>query len=170
LIVEGLWRPGRNGMVEVREKCWYSVPIQTRRLNGFLTTLESKAGVIVRRTVFPEETVSMIVDLYRWWQEPWVDHKSHDVVYTIKPLNSDGHRMVSLSPREITLVERVALQLPGLAEKARYVSKRWPTVRAMMKATEEDWADLLWTDKNGAEKRLGEAWAAKIVQALNAKT
>ncbi len=167
LIIEGLWRLS-NGHVEIRDgTVWHRAPIDTRRLNGFLTTLEMKAGIVVRRTLKPEETVSMVVDLYRWWQQPWADHKSHEAVYTIQPSNSNGHRMVSLIPREVSLVERVALQLPGLAERAKFAAQRWPTVRSMMRATEEDWADMPWTDKNGKERRLGEAVAAKVIGAIN---
>ncbi len=169
LIIEGLWR-NLNGHVEIRENStWFKAPIDPRRLNGFLTTLESKAGIIVRRTDRPEETVSMVVDLYRWWQQPWEDHKSHQAIYTVQPTNANGHRTVSLIPRDVTLVEKVALQFPGLAERARYAADRWPTVRSMMHASEEDWADLLWIDKNGKERRLGEVTARKIIEAICAK-
>ncbi len=168
LICEGVWRSTPTGEVQFRHgMAWHKASITSRHLNGFLTSLEVKAGIIVRRSLQVEETVDMIIDLYRWWQRPWADHTSHEKVYSIQPLNGDGVRMVSLIPRDISMVERVALQLPGLDGRARWAAMRWPTVRAMMKATEEDWADMPWTDKNGKERRLGEAVAAKVIGAIN---
>lgn len=171
LVCEGIWRASRTGDVEIRSgSTWFKAPITSRHLNGFLTSLEAKAGVIVRRSTNAEETVSMMIDLYRWWQKDWAAHMSHDRVYSIQATNSDGGRMVTYSPRDISLVEKVALQLPGLDEKARFAARRWPTIRSMMGASEEDWADLPWTDKNGKERRLGEVTAKKIIGAICGKS
>lgn len=130
LIVEGLWKPGLNGEVLISNRGgWASKQTPYRAIDNYLTTLELRAGLMVRRTGMPEETVFAVVDLYRYWTEKlWKEHRSHDEIYA--PGSEGRHvdaRRLRLVARNITLAqktaENIACQLPGIDRRARDVAK-----------------------------------------------
>jgi len=160
LIVEGIWRPGEDGELEINNGTWsrnHGRGIHYRAVDAYLTTLGLLAGVVYRRTASPRESVWQIVDLYRWWTDKeWAKHKAHDTVYA--PADGQQGRRMSLVPRRVSLVEKVALQLPGLDQRAREVAKKFGSVREMVLATEKDWL---------IKGAVGKVGAKKIVEALN---
>ena len=173
LLVEGLWRPGSSGELETRNGQWsaeHSSGLSYRSVNSFLNTLEVKAGVIVRRTWADVETAEVIVDLYRWWQEPWDKHQSHSMVYA--PAEGGQGRRFTLNPRRITQLEKVAMQFPTLDSRAQFVATRFKSVVEFVSATESELAEVkcrVGRGKQAKWQRLGTAAAKKIKEAMEGK-
>lgn len=141
LIVEGLWRPASDGLLELhRRGKWEALSHGKRRymyreIHGYLTTLELKCGVRIRRTANEDETVRVIADLYAWWtHKEWAQHRSHLAMHD----TLDASLLVPPPLRH-----RIARQFEGLGgDKAMAVRKHFPTSRAMLAATEKEWAQV----------------------------
>ncbi len=158
LIVEGGWRPGSNGQLEIYDKGrWYPAfvgQLMYRQVDNYLSTLELITGMIFRRTHNAYETAAVIVDLMRWWDKPWADHHSHNIKYQ-PAAGPDGHFLRMTIPSQVELVART---LPGLDHKAKQVAKRFSTVKEMVLADAAAWVSIKGIGKRGAEK---------IMEALN---
>lgn len=156
LIVEGVWRPGSEGEMQVMQwGKWQRRGVHTRAVNNYLMGLSLRAGLIVWRTGDERETVGWVVDQYRMWTEKeWGEHRSHDQVYA--PADRTGGRVLSFRPRKIGLVEKVGMQLPGVDTKARKVAERFASVEDMVAADEKEWARVEGIGKVGAKR----IWAA----------
>src|SRR5262249_5778675 len=126
LVVEGIWRPGANGEIEVTNGRggWISRRMHSRAVTNYVMGLALRAGLIPWRTITPEDTVSFIVDQYRMWTEKaWDEHKSHDSAYAPSdPTAASRGMRLSFRPRTVTLAEKVAMQLPGMDDKARWAA------------------------------------------------
>jgi ERCC4-type nuclease len=166
LLVEGLWRPGPSGELEIRDGTWtseHSNGLSYRAINGYLSTLEVRAGVIYRRVPWYTESVEVLVDLYRWWQEPWESHHSHEATYA--PAEGGLGRRFTLLPRAVSVMEKLVMQFPGLDEKARWVAERFPTLGALVSASEEDLAAVRVRVGHGSKakwQRLGTKAAKRV--------
>lgn len=168
LIVEGIWRPAANGAVEIWQGWgtngkWVEQGFHSRAIINYLMGLSLRAGVIVWRTASDIETVGFVVDQYAMWQKNWSEHRCHDAVYAPA---AGGSRKLSLMPRDVSIVEKVAAQLPGLDARARAVARSFKSVLEMSQAGEERWARVEWVDKNKKKRKLGAVTARKIVEAL----
>lgn len=173
LIVEGVWRAGPDGEMQIGRGSFESestfggrwLPtrgrLRYRAVDNYLATLELHAGVICRRTLSPEETVAMVVDLYRWWNDKlWAQHSSHLAVYApavIKP----GKGRLNLARREASYAERFAMQLPELDTKAQRVAEHFGSGRVMANANEAEWLRIKGIGKVTARLAV-EAWNAKV--------
>ncbi len=172
LIVEGVWRPGPNGEMQIGKGTMDSevsfggrwLPAHSkllyRAVDNHLATLELHAGIIYRRTMSPEETVAMIVDLYHWWNDKlWDEHSSHLGVYApaeVKP----GKGRLNLAHREASWLEKMAMQLPGLDAKAQVVAEHFKSPRVMANANLDDWVAI---------KGIGKPTAKRLVGIMNAE-
>ena len=173
LVVEGLWRPGPEGGLQMGKAqfngertlggYWFSSRqrLLYRAVNNYLTTLELRAGVVYRRTLSPEETVAMTVDLWRWWQEKaWDEHSSHLAVYA-PARTAEGRGRLQLMRREVPLAERWALQMEGVGQKlAGEVARHFGSAQALANATEKDWQQI---------DGVGKVTARKAVRDIHAK-
>jgi len=171
LIVEGLWRPADNGLLQVGiggfDGCsgvfggrWLPARggLLYRAVDNYLSTLELKAGVIFRRTLSPVETVAVVVDLWRWWQEKeWDQHVSHIAVYAPAGI---GRGRPQLARRDVSLAEKWAMQLPGVDAKAREVAEHFGSAVVMAQASEGEWREI---------KGIGPVTAKKVVREINAE-
>ncbi len=172
LLVEGIWRPGPNGEMQIGHgglegdhnfggrwlPCRSSLPY--RAVDNYLATLELHAGVIYRRTMSPQETVATVVDLYRWWNEKqWEDHSSHLGVYAPGEVQQGGRRL-NLAHREASWLEKMAMQLPGLDTKAQVVAEHFRSPRVMANANLDDWVAI---------KGIGKPTAKRLVGIMNAE-
>jgi len=155
LIVEGIYRPGIHGELEEGrgQGIWRAMGPMYREIDSYLATLELKCGVIVRRTTSPQETVAVIVDLYKWWTgKTWEQHQSHHQLYTLSPDSQvSGRKLSFVNPeREIARkygkravdVWKMAAQLEGLDTKAELVAAHFRTPRRMMLAGVKDWMEI----------------------------
>jgi len=155
LIVEGLWRPGTTGLLEVRKGQGWEPLDRGRRwmwadVEAWLTTVEQKAGVRIRKTVGMGETAAMILALYRWWtSKEYDEHRAHLTLH--KPPDSAALRKASL-------VRVMAAELPGIGwEKSERVAKRFRNVVEMVNAEEHEWREV---------EGVGNTIAHKIVMAV----
>lgn len=116
----------------------------------WLTTLEIKSGIRVRRTGSRVETAKLIADLRTWWEKPWEKHKSHLALHHVRP---DAAMLV-----KPTIARKVAAQLPGVGwSRSAEIIKHLPTVRHMVNASRQDWIAI---------DGIGKTLADQIMEAL----
>ncbi len=156
LIVEGTWRPGPDGAVEVPSgKGWRSEGVHYRAVDNYLDGLMLRAGVGVWRTYNELETVAAVVDRYRGWNDKkWHDHHAHDQVYA--PATPSDGRRVLLRRREVSLCEKWAMQLKGVDRKARAVAEYFRSGQAMANADEVAWQSIKGIGEKVAERSVWE--------------
>lgn len=147
LLVYGIFRPDDHGILEVPSRDgWHALGLVSREqkkrgvrrgryyyseLDSFICSLEAKRGVRVRRCSNQTELVATIVDLYRWWQKPWDEHKSVEAIKC---------KTLGLFARKESLARMVAAQLPGIGwGRSKEVALKFGTVERMAQASEEEW-------------------------------
>jgi ERCC4-type nuclease len=155
LIVEGAWRPGKEGTLErLGRGGWQTLVLGTRvwmyrELDNWLASIESMTGVRLRRTESERETAAVILNLYHWWTDKeWEEHRSH--------LAFDrSSRPVLVKP---SLTVRVAKELTGIGwEKAGAIARHFGSVRGMAMAEEKQWREI---------DGIGDVLSKRIVQEL----
>ncbi len=167
LLVEGVYRPGENGEIEILgPRGWRSQSYQYSYVSNYLNSIMLRSGVIPIRSSSEIETAAILAGLYKSWQVPWEEHKSHEAVYAPSDPTARVFGRRALVPRDITLVETMAMQIPGLGAKARDVADHFGSVQAMVDADEEEWGRLRWTDRKGGKKKLGKDTIRKITGML----
>jgi ERCC4-type nuclease len=171
LIVEGIWRPGVDGAIQIGRGSlgeasyggrWaegYGRQLQYSAIDNYLATLELHAGMIFRRTMCADETVQVVRDLYSWWTDKaWADHSSHLAVYA--PANvPQGKSRLNMVARDPSLCEKWAMQLTGIDKKAQVVASHFGSARIMANATKEQWMQI---------KGIGKGIANQAVREINA--
>jgi len=122
-----------------------------RDLSNWITTIETKTPVRVRRTSSRVETARFCADLHSWWtNKTWNEHRSH--LAFDEPLPDNG-----LLTRP-SLCRRVAKELPGIGwVKSGTVSGHFRTVLELALAEEKDWREI---------DGVGKGLASKIVSAI----
>ncbi len=173
LIVEGIWRPGPDGELQIGQGTFdaqvnfggrWQDSYGNRRLlyravDNYLATLELHAGVIYRRTLSPAETVAVVVDLYRWWNEKlWEAHSSHLGVYA-PAIAKPGKGRLNLARRRVSLAEKWAMQLEGIDTKAQSVAAHFGSAKAMALGDPLEWSNI---------KGISIHTGRKLVEAINA--
>lgn len=141
LIVEGVWKGNsRTGELEVRKgKGWHNLDRGGRRFSylglwAYLNTLEVMTGVMIRPTVNISGTASMIEGLYKWWQKPWNKHESH------LQMHKSGPPTALMKIGKPSLLRCMAAELPGIGwGRSLAVEKQFPSVEAMVLASEWEW-------------------------------
>jgi ERCC4-type nuclease len=156
VLVEGIWREGKSGMVEVpRGSGWRPIVagsggFMSTALQGFLLTLQIKLNVRVAFTGTSLQTVDWLYHLNRWWvMKEWEEHRAH--------LAFDNSAALTLISRP-TLVRRVAKELPGVGwERSAAVARRFGSVLDMAVADTGEWESI---------EGIGKVTARKVVRAL----
>lgn len=156
LLIEGIWREGREGLIEVpRGGGW--MPVRAANgsgmalsLRGFTMTLEHKLGVKIMWTGTRGQSVDWLYHLNRWWTaKEWEEHKAH--------LQFDNSQAIALL-RKPTLVQRMASQLPGIgADRSKKVAKRFHNVVDMVMAGHKDWQEI---------EGIGKQTAINLIKAM----
>lgn len=143
IIVEGRFRPGIDGLIELpRRGGWVVVEpaMEYRRLDNSLNTLHH-AGFLVRRTETPRETAEVVLNLYHWWQRPPEEHTTGQGIY-------QGH----MSLRGLSLLRRMAQELPGIGwELSARVEQSFESVQEMVGADVDRWQQIEGIGKGKAE-------------------
>lgn len=156
LVVEGLWRPSPvDGVLELHKRGKWEALSHGRRtymfkeVDNFLTTLELKAGLRIRRTASSDETARMIAGLYGWWtNKTWAQHRSH------LALHRPDTAMLIPPP----LRRRIASELPGIGhERSAEVARHFPNTLQMVNADVKEWTGITG---------IGKTIARRIVEAL----
>jgi ERCC4-type nuclease len=153
LIVEGFWRPDYDGNVERlvdTKKDMISIwrpltrgpyPVKADVLCNHLNTLRLKTDLIVLESADKAGTAWQVMNLYRWFQKPWEQHRSH----------LREHDPASIFRGKSSFERRVAMQLPNVGyEKSSLIEKAFTSVQAMANANEETWEAIPGIGKKGA--------------------
>lgn len=180
IIVEGVWRPGENGEIEIPGRTgWQTLyhqrgfngrshgsgGISFRQLDSYLYSQYEMGGVPYWRTGSPSETSHLIASRYHWWQKDYELHKSHDVLFTNNP-SAQRRGSVILTQGDPNPVTVMAAQIPGIDAKAWCVGKYFKSPTAMVEASEAEWRRCPWTDRKGQVKHFGAGTAKEIVRWL----
>jgi len=157
LILEGIWRVMPNGLIGIRRgrlwaTSWFrgGQRLRAEEMDGYLTTLEERAGICWRRTTGQWETLRAIATLHRWWtSKPLAAHKSHLAV----------HRKVDPALfSKPTLAKRWAAELPGVGwDRATAIAAHFSSAQALVLADEKTWQQV---------KGIGRTLSKRIVAAI----
>lgn len=134
LLVEGDYRVGHERQLLLRqygklqEIPWGARQWKYDSLDSWLTTLEIKAGVRVRRSIDSRETAQIIHDLYAWWtMSEFESHRSHLVTYLGNDMTD---RVWTLEAS--TCARGLMAMVKGLGEKrARAVAAKYGSMRVV---------------------------------------
>lgn len=166
IIVEGIWRSGPNGMLQVPHgKEWveydkggtllYSTlekMVLTTELKAVETAAGSGGRVHFRRTGTKRETCELVRAQYEWWTEKaWEDHRSH-LKFSVG--DTGAVQLVKLDPTNPQhLVRLMAKELKGVGwDRAMAVAGQFKTVRAMVNAVEKEWVTIPGIGKTLAKR------------------
>lgn len=146
LIIEGKHRPDpRTGLLQVPgSRGWRDADYGAKRwmyrdLDCFLSTMEMKAGIKVRRSYDRKESAQILLAQHHWWTaKDYDEHRAHEA------FDISGEPSV-VRP---SLLRRIAAQLPGIGwQKAQAVEKHFPDVVTMMVADEREWRKIAGVGK-----------------------
>jgi len=161
LIIEGKFRPEpETGLLQVPwHGTWTAADFGAKRwmhrdLNGFLTTMEQRYGLKIRRTFDRRETARVVQDLHHWWTDKnYEDHRSGCAFdYSGEP--------AALMPT--SLLRRIAAQLNGIGwKRAQAVEQHFTSVVDMVLAPVEEWRRVDGVGKKIAAKIVEEIWRQK---------
>lgn len=157
LLIEGVWReePGTGILQEYARGGWRDVLVGQSRfkadeLENWLTSMETKYGLRVRRADNFAQSCYTVARLYRWWQKPWEKHVSGKVIYQPPA--------PTVLTTKVPLVQRMANCLDGVGwERSAAVAARFPTPVDMIATTEADWEMI---------PGIGKVLAKRIVKSL----
>lgn len=156
LLVEGIWREGADGEVEVpRGSSWSPLrsgngPFTATALQSFLLTMQIKLQIKVMQTGTSRQTVQWLLAMNRWWTgKAYEEHRAH--------LAFDNSQALSLISRP-TILRRVAKELPGIGwDRSGVVARHFSSVVDMVNAPEAEWLEI---------KGIGKGIARNVVKAL----
>lgn len=151
LLVEGIWREGKDGRIEVpRGAGWKPVVAgasggMASALWGFLMTMQQKVGIRVMLTGTTSQTVDWLYQLNRWWTgKEWEAHRAH--------LQFDNSQAIALVRRP-SLLRCVAKELPGIGMgRSGPVARHFKSVLEMVMADEKEWQGIEGIGKTTAER------------------
>jgi ERCC4-type nuclease len=152
LLIEGQYRQGAEGLLETRQGAVWAPhalgrsPWTYREVEAFLTTLEVRVGVHVRRAYNRAETAALVAMLYGWWTgKAYDEHRAHLALHS---QTADAGLLYKPS-----LARRVAAELPGIGiGKSGAVADHFKTVRKMVEADEIEWTEVPGIGKTLAKK------------------
>lgn len=170
LVVEGVWRAGDGGAIEVpngRPGTWQTLHhvrsgISYRQVDAYLYSQYECGGVGIWRTGSALETAHLYASRYYWWQKDYDLHRSHDVLFSNQP-SAQRRGAVTLHQGDPNAVTMLAAQIPGIDAIAWDIGKHFKSPYDMASATVDEWRTVTWTDRKGTVKRFGKDKARGIV-------
>lgn len=145
LIVEGVWRPGRTGILEVlKGKGWAAYgsgqgrkPIMYAEVDNYLNSLGLRAGVRVKRSNGEQETAAQVVNLYKHFQKEWGKHTAHSQVYAPVPEPKKAGWRVEVWTQEEEQLRAFAAQIPGIDRKCDAIARKFGRTSNFLAAREK---------------------------------
>lgn len=139
ILVEGIWRSDRYGILEsFKHGKWEPMSMGTRHfmakeVTNYLNTLAILGGVKIWQTANQVQSAQWLESIYSWWQKPWKDHTSH-LQFCRTPAPGTA---VSLTRPSI--MHLMIKELPGIGwKKGKAIAERFPTMWDLITAPEED--------------------------------
>lgn len=160
LLIEGIWRTGKYGEVQVpRASGWQSLingrsgGFSAKSLYGFILTCQIKLGIKVVQCGASEQTVAWLSAINHWWTgKEYEEHRAH--------LAFDSSSALTLVSRP-SLVRRVAKELPGIGwGRSGAVAKSFHSVVEMATAAQSEWEDI---------EGIGKTTAGRVIDALEGR-
>lgn len=160
LLVEGIWRCGRDGSLEILNGSGFQpyflgrTVFLYREVSNFLLSMQLVTKLTVIRTGSAEETAAMVAGMYASYTEKeWKQHKAGNGIYAPVPQapGSNGHKASLLRRPKPSLVTKMAAQIPGIDTKAWEVGKKFRTPEDMLNASEKEWTEIEGIGKKGAK-------------------
>lgn len=165
LIIEGDWDSDTQGRVTMFQRKGVRRPVKGSppaiALEKQVINLETRGGLRTRYTPNKRASCRAIAALYYYWTDKDLDeHKSHLAIHA-----PDLDRGLQIPVSDF---RRIVSQLPGIGyATSQDVERRFGgSLRKLMLATEQDWADIEIISDKGTKKRLGASRARKIMEAL----
>lgn len=171
LVVEGLWRAGPEGVLEVfrgvpgQRPTWqppYGRPWMYADVVSLLNSITVQGEIHVVRTGTRNETCLAIHGLMTWWGKRWREHRTLKVIHGTRPALAPMH-----TP---SLLRVMAAQIPAIGwEWSGVVERTFGSVAEMVEAPVEVWSELRpWGRTRAGNRRakLGRKRAMQVVQAL----
>ncbi len=180
LLYYGVHRVGDNGQLEILHtntrtsgRYWGGYAMGRKPVPyGFLrsATIELQMlGFHVDHVSTIEEAAAWIGCMYRWWQKDWSAHKLFRTFdNSTAKIRLPGS--VDDSPERRRLIQRaeIAARLPGIGhEKALALAGEFGSVREMVNAGPERWAEIAVVGKKGRAVRIGKVVAKAIEDAVS---
>lgn len=153
LVIEGTWREGADGLVELPsgKRQWQTMTptMRGRDLLAWILTLELRGGLKVRQTYDELDTARFVGALHHWWTaKEWREHKSHLALY------APVEQALYVKP---SLTRRWANQLTGVGfDKSVAVERYFPSAFDMVVAHESDWKQIDGIGKGIAKRVIDE--------------
>lgn len=150
LVVEGIWRPGEDGVLEVLSGGGFKTmrgyrdrPMMYREIANLLLSVQLVWGVTVIRTASPQETAAAMVGMYKWFQKDWAEHQSHKAIYAPPP-QQDGNGRARMRVRKASLATKIIAQFPGVDRKAWEVGEYFKEDKDLLMAAivGRDWEEM----------------------------
>lgn len=162
LLVEGRIRPGKKGVIEEpnRGGGWAEMHghYTYQEAAAWITTMASRAGVLVWRTESFAETVAWLRAQYLWWTaKDWEEHRAHLDFYQPR----DAEQFV-----EPSVVQLMAMALPGVGTaKAVAIASEFDSPLDMATAEEERWRKIDGIGKTMAERLVAACRGSAVLSA-----
>jgi ERCC4-type nuclease len=161
LLIEGLWRSTRKGLLQVEHRGrWQDVQgrMTVSELNKRVLVMLLRGGLIPWYTTTRHQTLEWVRDLYRTWTDVALDqHQSHLAIY----------EPPTLCP--VTQFRRTVKTLPDVGLKASLAAQQtFGSLKHAINAGIAEWASVTTMDDHTRKKRrLGMKVATRIVNAIN---
>ncbi len=164
LVVEGKFRRGERGAIEVPRRGGWETPPWARflghwGLEQWLLSVELKGGIRVRFTDSPQGTALLLAMLDSWFAAGWESHRTVQALDRSYRVRDRADEWVEAAPpTKIGRATQLAKELPGLGEeRARAAARHFRTGRRMAAASEADWLAVPGVGKTLA-RRIYAAW------------
>ena len=170
LLIEGEWRVDTDGYMTTlqfrlgKRPEWKRMPggMRAAEYEKHLLTYALCGGVHVRTSRDRDDSVRVIIDLYRWWTDTALDsHTSHLAVHT--PASLDN----------VSDFRAAVMRWPGIGMKMSLAVENWTIERNAPRSiawaatrSVKDWSEVTTTDRQGNSKRFGELSAQKLYDFL----
>lgn len=154
LLVEGIWRPDRTGLLEILNGKWssgYGKGISYGEVASYLDSLSFIGGVYVVRTSSDRESCHWLAWAYKWFQKEWDAHRTFSQLHQREIAGKAGKPTF----RKPSTLVKVAAQLPGIDSKAWDCANPskggFKSIRELANADEKRWEKVAGIGKKGAE-------------------
>lgn len=172
LIVEGVYRPNKDGVIEdLGKDGWKPMTLAAKgpaskqnylysELDKHLCSMELRKNVIVVRSTSHMETVWQVVNRFQWWQKPWDSHQSDDPI----------KHQAEIAFTRVSWTRQAMACIPGIGwTKSAALEKYFGTWENMGAAMYPEFTQVEFKDKYGKVSHMSEEAAFKLYKMLRGR-